>query len=133
MKNPAVLSRDKEIIGDNNETIVIRNFIAGIKGGATLNVENYPHDVIRAGHVIIYDTINKEYKPMPLNSEGDAYGTLPSNHRYAGVLVGTILKREPLAAIMYAGEVNDVVSPFPVDSIKSDLASALPQIVFMHD
>lgn len=130
---PAVLSRDKEIIGDGNGTIVIRNFIAGIKGGTTLTVDGYPHDVIRAGHVIIFDTINKEYKPMPLNEAGTAYGSLPANHRYAGVLVGTILKREPLAAIMYAGEVNDVVSPFPVDSIKSDFTAALPQIVFMHD
>lgn len=133
MSKPAVLSREKEFIGDGNATIVIRNFIAGIKGGATLNVDGYPHNTIRAGHVVIYDTINKEYKPMPLNEAGDAYGSLPANHRYAGVVMGNVLTSEPCVGIMYAGEVNDVASPYSVESIMSDITSALPQLVFMHD
>ena len=34
---------------------------------------------------------------------------------------------------IYAGEVNDVASPYPVSDIKSDLKTALPGLVFMHD
>ena len=133
MGKPAVLSRDKEVIGEGLDSIVIRNYIAGIKGGATLNMEGFPHKTVRAGHVAIYDTINKEYKPMPLNAEGMAYSSLPTNHRYAGVLVNSALTEEPIVGIMYAGEVNDLASPYPVDDIKSAMAEALPQLVFMHD
>lgn len=133
MSKPAVLSRDKEIIGNRMDSIVIRNYIAGVKGGATLTMDGFPHDVVRAGHVAIYDAVNNEYKPMPLNEAGNAYASLPANHRYAGVIVNSALKKEPLVGIMYAGEVNDEASPYSVDSIKSDIVAALPQLVFMHD
>lgn len=133
MGKQAVLSHERKVMGSGNDTIVIRHFLAGIKGGATLNMDGFPHDEIRAGHVIIKDTINNEFKPMPLNEAGDAYASLPQNHTYAGVCMQSATKEQPIVGIMYAGEVNDVASPFPVDAIKSALASALPQIVFMHD
>lgn len=125
LKNP------EEIISNGNDDVVIRHYIAGIIGGRTLNMEGYTADVLKAGHVIIYDTVLDEYKPMPLS--GDAYGSLPANCVYVGVLVRSILTKEPFAAIMYAGEVNDVASPYSVDAIKDALKSALPQLVFMHD
>ena len=129
----ATLNNDPEMVHEGMDSVVIRQYIAGIKNGKTLDVTGYAPDVIKAGHVVIYDTVNDVYKPMPLNEEGTAYGSLPANHEYAGVLVATILKKRPLAGIMYAGEVNDVASPFPVDSIKSAMKTALPQLVFKHD
>jgi len=129
----ANLNNDEKILHEGMDSIVIRQFIAGIKNGKTLDVTGFTPDVINAGHVIIRDTVNDVYKPMPLNDGGTAYGSLPANHEYAGVLVGTILKKRPLAGIMYAGEVNDVASPFSVDSIKSAIVTALPQLVFKHD
>jgi len=125
------LKSPEEIIDYGMDDVVIRHYIAGIVGGKTLNMEGYTENVLKAGHVIIYDTVLDEYKPMPLS--GDAYGSLPANHVYAGVLVRSILTKEPFAAIMYAGEVNDVASPYSVASIKDALKSALPQLVFMHD
>jgi hypothetical protein len=35
------------------DAIVIRKYIAGIAGGRTLDVSNYPLDIISAGHVVI--------------------------------------------------------------------------------
>ncbi|MCM1361752.1 MAG: hypothetical protein NC235_07605 [Clostridiales bacterium] len=115
------------------DSIVIRQYVAGIKNGKTLDVTGYNHSVIKAGHVVIYDTVNDVYKPMPVNEEGTAYEALPASHEYAGVVVATVLTRRPMVGIMYAGEVNDVASPYPVESILSALKTALPTLVFKHD
>lgn len=133
MGHIAVLNNERETLSNGRDSVVIRNSIAFIKGGATLNMDGFPHPVIRAGHVVIFDEVNKEYKPMPLNQDGDAYASLPANHRYAGVVVSSQLTRTPMVSIMYAGEVNDIASPYKVDAIRSDMATALPQLVFMHD
>lgn len=133
MGKQAVLSHERKSMGNGLDSVVIRRYISGIIGGTTLNMDGYPHNVLRAGHVIIFDTINEEYKPMPLNEAGKAYASLPSNHRYVGVAMQSVTKEQPIVGIMYAGEVNDEASPFSVASIKSDMASALPQLVYMHD
>ena len=129
----ASLNNDEKLMHEGMDSIVIRQYIAGIKNGKTLDVTGFAPDVIKAGHVIIRDTVNDVYKPMPLNDGATAYGSLPANHEYAGVLVGSILKKHPVAGIMYAGEVNDAASPFSVDSIKSAMKTALPMLVFKHD
>ena len=133
MVKQAVLSHERKVMGNGLNSIVIRRYLSGIIGGTTLNMDGFPHDVIHAGHVIIKDTVNNEFKPMPLNEAGNAYASLPSNHTYAGVCMQSATKEQPIVGIMYAGEVNDVASPFPVDDIKSAMASALPQLVYMHD
>ena len=119
-----------------NDSIVIRKYGAGINGGRTLDVSDMPASVkcIKAGHVVIRSTEDETlYKPMPVNAAGDAYESLPANYEYVGVVVATKPLDYPLVGIMYAGEVNDVASPYPVDSIKSDLKTALPGLVYMHD
>lgn len=128
----ANLANESQTIGSGMDSVVIRKYGSGIIGGRTLDVTNVATDVIKAGHVIIRSaTDDTDYKPMPV--EDGAYDTLPSGYEYAGVLVRSITKKEPLAAIMYAGEVNDKASPYPVDSIKSAMKTALPGLVFMHD
>lgn len=113
------------------DSIVIRNYIAGIIGGKTLDMTGFEGTVIKAGHVVIYDSQNKCYKPMPVN--GEAYASLPGNCTYAGVVVCSKPKEEPFVGIMYAGEVNDEACPYPVSGIQAALKTALPQLVFMHD
>lgn len=120
-----------ESFGFGTDPIVIRNFVAGIKGGKVLDVTDYTEEFIRAGHVIIRDTTNENYKPMPV-SDG-AYAELPANCEYVGVAVSTVSVKEPFAAIMYSGEVNDVASPYPVTAIAAALKEAVPTLVFKHD
>lgn len=129
----ANLANEMETINAGMDSVVIRHFVAGIAGGRTLDVSNYKLPVINAGHVVIRDTANDTYKPMPVNEEGTAYESLPGSHEYAGVVVCSKPVSEPLVGIMYAGEVNDVASPFPVDVIKDAMKTALPTLVFMHD
>ena len=113
------------------DSVVIRHYVAGIVGGRTLDVSGFPDKVIKAGHVIIRDTVNDIYKPMPV--QDGAYGSLPGDHEYVGVLRSTVTADCPTAAIMYSGEVNDVASPYPVDNIKTALLAAVPTLVFKHD
>lgn len=121
----------KESFGFDKDPIVIRNYVAGIKGGKVLDVDGFTPEFIKAGHVIIKETATDTYKPMPVS--GNAYAELPSGHEYVGVAYATKAKSEPFVAIMYSGTVNDVASPYPVDGIKAALKTALPTLVFNHD
>lgn len=122
-----------ESFGFGNDPIVIRKYIAGIQGGKVLDVSGFKGEYIRAGHVIIRNTENDTYKPMPVNPAGNAYESLPGSHEYVGVCVATKSVKEPFVSIMHTGIVNDVASPYPLDTIKAGLKTAIPTLVFEHD
>ncbi|WP_445453095.1 hypothetical protein [Flavobacterium sp. 25HG05S-40] len=118
----------KEISTDN-DSIVIRKILVDIPGGKTLDVTGFtPTDVIKAGHIIIEETATGECKP--LNVSSGAYVSLPSQHTYKGVLISTVLKSKPMAAIMLSGDVNEAASPYPVPQGAKD---ALTHILFTKD
>lgn len=127
------LSRQEREILSGMDSIVIRNYIAGIIGGCTLDMSSFKQGVIKAGHIVIRDTNSGTYKPMPVNSNGKAYESLPGSHEYVGVVVCSKPADEPFVGVMYAGEVNDVASPYPIDGIKDELKNQLPMLVFKHD
>jgi len=129
----ADFSKEERTIMSGMDSIVIRKYIAGIIGGRTLDMTGFKSSVIKAGHIVIRDTQNDTYKPMPVKPDDSDYGSLPESHEYAGVVVCSKPANEPLVGIMYAGEVNDVASPYSVKSIKEALKTALPMLVFMHD
>lgn len=120
-----------ESFGFGTDPIVIRNYVSGIKGGKVLDVDGFTEEYIRAGHVIIREIATDTYKPMPVS--GGAYSELPSGHEYVGVAYSTKSVSEPIVAIMCAGTVNDVASPFSINGIKSALRTAVPTLVFNHD
>ena len=129
----ADFSKEERTIMSGMDSVVIRKYIAGIIGGRTLDMTGFKGSVIKAGHIVIRDTDSDTYKPMPVNSGDTGYDSLPESHEYVGVVVCSKPASEPLVGIMYAGEVNDVASPYPVDSIKSAINTVLPMLVFMHD
>jgi hypothetical protein len=89
------------------DSIVIVANLEGIPGGKTLDVSGYtPTGQINAGHLIIEETATGVLKP--LNVTTGAYVSLPASHTYKGVLVSSILKEKPFAAIMVRGSVNEV-------------------------
>jgi hypothetical protein len=122
----------QEVITGNDNIVIVDNF-QSIRGGRTLDVADYPKDVLNAGHVIIRETASKEYKPMPLNEEGNAYAALPEDHVYAGILINTIRKKRPFAGIMVRGTVNPAAAPFPMTGILAAVKTALPLIDFRED
>lgn len=117
-------------IDTSNDSIVIRKILLDIPGGKTLDVSGYtPTDgVLRAGHILIEQTSNKEVKPLDVSA--GAYVALPTGHTYKGVLIATILKAKPQAAVMLGGDVNEVASPYPVPA---GAKTALTHILFTQD
>lgn len=127
-KATANLNRDGLEVQMGNDDIVIVKALGDVPGGRTLDVSGMPSDmkVIKAGHIIIKNSEN--YKPMPLNGGGTAYGSLPANHSYVGVLKASILVSDPRAAIVTIGQIKAAACPYTVtDGIKS----GLPRIEFL--
>lgn len=126
LTNPAT-----EVI-TGNDSIVMPNYLEGIRGGRTLDVTGFPNEVIHAGHVIIKDSAGA-YKPMPLNEAGTEYAALPDGASYAGFLVASISTDRPFAGIMVRGTINPKATPFKMDSILAAIKTALPLIDYMED
>lgn len=123
------IKRDSILSG--MDSIVIRNYVAGIIGGCTLDMEGFADSTIKSGHVVIFNKVTNTYKPMPV-VDGN-YSSLPAGFEYAGVVVCTQPADKPFVGVMYDGEVNDVASPYAIDSIKNALKAALPKLTFLHD
>ncbi|MBP1222656.1 hypothetical protein [Flavobacterium sp. 1355] len=131
MSTTADLAKKGPTYDTGNDNIVIVKHLEGIPGGRTLDVTSYTPDVIPAGHIIICTNDEKTFKPMPVT--GSAYDALPASHKYAGVLISTILKSKPFAGIMVRGTVNKEASFYPLTAILSAVKTALPLIRFTQD
>lgn len=127
------LNNAQESFDAGMDNIVIVDNFQSIRGGRSLDVTGYPKDVIRAGHVVIKETSTGNYKPMPLNSGGTEYNTLPVGHSYAGILIASIKKDKPFASILVRGTVNVNATPFKMTSIIEAVKTALPLIDFRAD
>ncbi|MCM1222551.1 MAG: hypothetical protein NC548_49585 [Lachnospiraceae bacterium] len=129
----ANLANEVEQFSTGLDSILIRRMGGRIIGGCTLDLSDWTKNVVKGGHVIIKKETDgvASYKPMPVS--GDAYAALPSGYEYAGVLVRTVIKSDPRAAVQYDGEINDKALPYPIDSIKAALKAAFPSLYFMHD
>jgi hypothetical protein len=111
------------------DSVTIINYIEGIPGGRSLNVEAFAPSVIQAGHVVIKSAAG-EYKPMPVTEDGKAYDALPAEHTIVGVVTASVVKELAMVSIMVRGTVNQAASPYPVtDAVKE----ALPLIRFTQD
>ena len=123
----AQLNKDAFVLDDGNDSIVIISALTDIPGGRTLDVSGVTSDVVRAGHVLIQDNVTKAIAPLGVS--GRSYVTLPEGKSYVGVLKCSVLKRDPRAAIVTAGQVNAAASPFPVTA---EIKAGLPRIEFIY-
>ena len=76
-----------EAFGFGNDPIVIRRYLAGIKGGKVLDTAEYTGEFIRAGHVVIRHKESDVYRPLPV-ANGE-YVALPTGCEYVGVVVAS--------------------------------------------
>lgn len=110
MINDAIKTKEQIVTGNDN--IVIVKHIAGLPGGRTLDVSAWNEPVINAGHVIVRDK-DGVYKPLGVTAatetEAAKYNAKEETDVYAGILVATISKKNPEAAIMIEGVVNKAV------------------------
>lgn len=128
----ADITKQNEVFVDGKDSVVIRRIGGSITGGRTLDLTGFPEDSVRAGHVIIRETASGTCKPLGVSS--GEFGELPAGHEYVGVLIASVTKGEPFAAIMYDGEVNDLAMPYALTQThRTALKQALPSLYFMHD
>lgn len=121
--------KETEHFNNGKESVIIRNYLDGIKKGVILDTSDFTEDYVRCGHVIIRK--DDTFKPMPVSS--GAYAALPEGYSYAGICMTTTPKDEAHVGVLTAGEVNDVAVPFPIDTIKTAFQAAVPTIRWDHD
>lgn len=128
-----ILRQDTEEYSDALESILIRRKGGRIIGGCVLDLSEWPEDPVRGGHMVIKKETDgiMAYKPSPV--EGDSFSTIPTGWEYAGVLVRSVTKTNPFAAVQYDGEINDNAMPYSIDGIRAAVKTALPSLYFMHD
>lgn len=82
-KQIELANQNREQIVFGLDSIIIQKYISGIKGGRSLDVpDDFPLEVIHAGHVIITDG-NGNYKPMPIVAKTQTTGE--SSYTYTEV------------------------------------------------
>lgn len=126
----ANLTREKIELNDGLDSIVVVQAISQIPGGRTLDVSGLAANVesVKSGHVLVIDTKTKAVSPLGITD--GAYETLPTGKKYYGVLKASVLKRDPRAAIITAGQINVAASPAPVtEAIKA----GLPLIQWLYE
>ena len=124
------LANDPIVVDTTLDSITIRQYHAGVKGGASLDVTGFAPRVIKSGHVVIQETATGVYKPMPVNADETAYEGLPPGHTIEGVVVASVPTNKAMVGIMYNGEVNEATSPYPVTAA---MKTALSKIHFTKD
>lgn len=126
----ANLNRENIELNDGLDCIVVVQALSQIPGGRTLDVSGLPEGTtsVKSGHILVVD--NKTKAVSPLGISDGAYVTLPSDKSYYGVLKATVLKRNPQAAIITAGQINVAASPAPVTAA---IKAGLPRIDFLYE
>lgn len=128
-----ILMQETQEYSNALESVLIRRKGGRIIGGCVLDLSDWPEDSVKGGHMIIKKETDgiMTYKP---NAVADGkFSEIPEGWEYAGVLVRTVTRTNPFAAVQYDGEINDKVMPYPIDDIKAAVKTALPSLYFMHD
>lgn len=118
----------------SKDSIVIRLNTFTLEGGRVLDVTGFAPDNIQAGHIVIKETATGTYKPNPVTA--GAFGALPADHSYAGIVVASVDKvtQGGGVGVMVQGAVNTKAMPFTMTApIESALRVALNQIYFTFD
>lgn len=126
----ANLNKERIVLNDGLDSIVVVQALSQIPGGRTLDVSGLDESVeaVKSGHILVIDEKTKAVSPLGITS--GKYVSLPSGKKYYGVLKCTVLKNDPRAAIITAGQINAAASPAPVtDAIKE----GLPRIEFLYE
>lgn len=129
------LTDDGREIITGKDNVVIKKVLETIRGGKSLDLTGYApgQKVINAGHVIIKETATGILKPMPLNTDEDAYAALPGGHTYAYIQIQTVRRARPMVGLLVRGSVNPNATPFDMTAILAAVKTAMPLITFLAD
>lgn len=126
----ASLNNEKKGFDTGNDTIVVPRVFETVIGGRTLDTTGYTPEVVKAGSIVIKEDATGNHKPMPVNSNADAYAALPAGHSIVGVVISSVDTKKPFVGISVRGSVNEEASPYPVTTA---MKTALPLIRFIKE
>ena len=109
----ANLTREKIELNDGLDSIVVVQSLSEIPGGRTL---------------LVIDEKTKHVSPLPISN--GAYSAVAQGKKVYGVLKCSVLKRDPRASIITAGQINVAASPAPVTA---EIKAALPRIDWLYE
>lgn len=118
----------REEITFGYDSIVVRKFTNGIIGGVTLDITNYPQNIVLAGQAVITD--GNIYKPMPV--VGERYGEMPEGFRFFGVIYRSS-KATQGVSVMTRGAVNKYRAPYDFLSVIDDFQEQCPMVILSCD
>lgn len=124
---------DPKCVVFGNDTVAITLVLETIRGGRTLNVDNYTEEVIHSGTPILVNAAGDTFIPMPVVGDGSGFAAKPSGYEYVGILIATISKNKPEAGILVRGGVNPNAAFYPTTALVAELKTALPLITFKAD
>lgn len=136
------LNTNSVSFADGYDSKVVRENYTAMDGGVTLDTTGFTKPNIRSGHIIIRETGEDVYKPMPLNAGGTAYAALPADHEYFGFAVQSVLTAKPFVGVTYHGKINHLIGKdaaaqaagvYDLTSLLTALKAALPHIIFKGD
>ena len=113
------LNNEDQTVLTGNDNIVIQMVEDTKRGGASLNVTDFPLPYIPAGHVVIKETSSGEYKPMPCTAAALAAvatlgsvvaGTTYTNGTYENVTLKGGTGSGAKATVVIAGTVLSTVT-----------------------
>jgi hypothetical protein len=122
------LTKSKKIeLFAGDDSVVFKHIMEVKTGGVVIDVTDYEDSVIKAGHIVIKG--EDGYKLMP-TAQG-AYGTLPADHEYVGLVAATTRVDTPAVGVVIRGTVNENCLPFTMTAaVKTAFKTALPTIIF---
>lgn len=122
------LNKEQILLDDGKDAIVIVKALTDIPGGRSLDVADFADaEVIKAGHILVQDKSTKAISPLAISS--GAYVTLPEGKSYCGVLMHSVLVRDPRASILTSGQVNAAASPY---TVTAEIKAGLPRVEFIY-
>lgn len=124
-------------IGSSKNSVFVMHYSYGIEGGRSLDTTGYTYDNIYTGHVIIRNTTNNDFKPMPVTGEpfasGSAYAALPADHEIVGLTIEDRATILPMAPIIQGGKVNQTAESVIPYAYTDEIREALSNIEFSQD
>lgn len=114
---------DISVSGGGVTRVVIVNKGTGYAAGDVLSAAAANIGGTGTGFTVVVRSVN----------EAGAYGSLPANHVYAGILISSVPTAKPFAGIMVRGNFNPVAAPYDFATIAAAFKTALPTITAIAD
>ncbi|MCA4782342.1 hypothetical protein OBJ95_05975 [Empedobacter falsenii] len=121
------LTKQRSNPTNGKDQVVIRKRLSFIDSGRSLDVTGVTEEALYAGHIIVQDSVTKEYKPLKVS--GTDFAEPLEGEEIVGVLSSSIYTDTAFASILTAGVVGEGAMPYKLTpAVKTAFKTALPAL-----